>query len=319
MIADFNCTRTGELAILPRQSVGGLRSNLGDTMEITGRTRFTAVLGDPVDHSLSPVMHNAAYRALGIDRAYLAFHVAAKDLPLALRALPALRLAGVNLTVPHKEAAVAMMSELSMEAGILGAVNCVINRDGELYGDNTDARGLERDLRGAGVKIGGATAVIAGAGGAAASALLVCGRMGAGRVVLCNRTVERAAKLVKRFAEHGDSAATRLEFGGLELLTHRELMASAALVINATSMGLGTGGFTPVAYEVTPPECVFYDMLYAREPTPFLAPARARGRRTLDGAGMLLHQGAMAFELFNNRPAPVDIMRAALMAALGRQ
>src|SRR5215471_14709842 len=110
-------------------------------MDITGRTRFTAVFGDPVEHSLSPAMHNAAYAALALERAYLAFRVAAEHLHDAIHALPALRIAGVNLTVPHKEKAVAMMAHLSEEARLLGASNCVVNRNGELYGDNTDARG----------------------------------------------------------------------------------------------------------------------------------------------------------------------------------
>jgi shikimate dehydrogenase len=291
---------------------------MGKAIEITGRTRFTAILGDPIEHSLSPVMHNAAYEALGIERAYLAFHVAAQDLPLVLRAIRALKIAGVNLTVPHKEAAVAMMSHLSEEAGLLGAVNCVINRDGELHGDNTDARGLERDLRQSGVTIEGRPAIIIGAGGAAASALLVCRRMGAARIVLCNRTVERAIKLAERFARHQGWSDVPIRAGGLELLTQPEVIGGAALVINATSMGLAGGGFAPVAYAATPHDCVFYDMLYARDITPFLTPARALGRQTLDGAGMLLHQGVLAFELFNGLVAPVEVMRTALLAALGR-
>jgi len=137
-------------------------------MEISGRTRFTAIFGDPVEHSLSPAMHNAAYAALGVERAYLGFHVAPEHLHDAIRALPALEIAGVNLTVPHKETAVALMAHLSKEALMLGAINCVVNRNGELHGDNTDARGLELDLQESGVTVEGRAVVIVGAGGAAA-------------------------------------------------------------------------------------------------------------------------------------------------------
>src|SRR5579864_3835689 len=136
-----------------------------------GATRVTAVFGDPVEHSLSPAMHNAAYAALGIDRVYAAFHVTPPMLAAALRALPALGIVGVNLTVPHKERALKMVAKLSAEARMLGAINCVVNRmnrNGGLYGDNTDARGLERDFDGLGVALKGEMAVVIGAGGAAA-------------------------------------------------------------------------------------------------------------------------------------------------------
>jgi shikimate dehydrogenase len=287
--------------------------------EISGRTRFTAIFGDPVEHSLSPAMHNAAYAALGIERAYLAFHVAPGHLHDAIRALPALEIAGVNLTVPHKENAIAMMAHLSEEALMLGAINCVVNRNRELYGDNTDARGLELDLRGSGVTLEGRTVVIVGAGGAAASAVLACSRMGVGRILLCNRTVERAARLKHRLTHLGQAlTGISIHVGGLDKLAEPAALSDIALMINATPMGLKTGGFTPLAYDAAPADCVFYDMVYAREPTPFMAPALALGRRALDGAGMLLNQGMLAFKLFNNVTAPAAVMRTALMAALGR-
>jgi shikimate dehydrogenase len=287
--------------------------------EISGRTRFTAVFGDPVEHSLSPAMHNAAYAALGLERAYLAFHVTPEHLHDAIRALPALKIAAVNLTVPHKENAVSMMAHLSEEARMLGAINCVVNRNGELYGDNTDARGLELDLRSSGVTLDGRRVVIVGAGGAAASAVVACARMGAGRILLCNRTVERAARLADRFARLRQAqTGIFIEAGGLDKLSGSEALAEIALVINATPMGLKTGAFAPLKYEAAPADCIFYDMVYAREPTPFMAPALALGRRAHDGAGMLLNQGALAFELFNEVAAPAAVMRSALMAALGR-
>jgi shikimate dehydrogenase len=291
--------------------------------EISGRTRFTAIFGDPVEHSMSPAMHNAAYTALRLERSYLAFHVTPERLDEAIRAIPALGIAGVNLTVPHKERAVEMMAHLSEEARTLLAVNCVINRDGELHGDNTDARGLEADLRECGVMLEEKAALIVGAGGAAASAVLACIRMGAAKILLCNRTVERASSLARRFtqpfvARRAHQGAGEISVGSLDWLKQPATLDAMALVINATPMGLKTGGFTELAYEASPTDCVFYDMIYAREPTPFLAPALALGRRALDGAGMLINQGALAFELFNGVTAPAVVMRAALMKGLGR-
>jgi shikimate dehydrogenase len=287
-------------------------------MDITGRTRFTAVFGDPVEHSLSPAMHNAAYAALGLERAYLAFRVAPERLHDAIRAVLALQIAGVNLTVPHKESAVSMMTHLTEEALTLGAINCVINRDGELHGDNTDARGLERDLRESGIALAGRTVIVVGAGGAAAAAVLACSRVGAKKILLCNRTVERAHKLAEHFAHLGHPNGSSIDSAALDELSDARTLDGVALVINATPMGLKTSRFAPLAYDAAPTDCVFYDMIYAPHATPFLAPAVASRRRALDGAGMLLYQGALAFELFNNLAAPINAMRAALMSALGR-
>jgi shikimate dehydrogenase len=287
-----------------------------------GRSRFTAIFGDPVEHSLSPAMHNAAYAELQMERAYLAFHVTPDNLRIAIRAIRALGLLGVNLTVPHKERALRMMARLSDEARTLGAINCVVNREGELHGDNTDARGLEADLRDAGLDLDGKLAVIVGAGGAAASAVLACLRLGAGRVAIFNRTVARAKRLVGRFAEHSvkrdASSPTGIEAHGLETLDPSGFLASAAVIINATPIGLQGDVFPNLDYAATSAECLFYDLIYAREPTPFLQPAMALGRCALDGAGMLANQGELAFEIFNGVPAPPGLMRRTLMAALGR-
>ncbi|MGH7880905.1 MAG: shikimate dehydrogenase, partial [Candidatus Binataceae bacterium] len=290
---------------------------------LSGRSRFTAIFGDPVEHSLSPAMHNAAYAALGIDRAYLAFHVTPDRLRNAIRAIPALGLLGVNLTVPHKQRAARMMVHLSAEARTLGALNCVVNRAGVLFGDNTDARGLEADLRQAGLELEGKLAVIIGAGGAAAAAVLAATRLGAGPIAICNRTLARAKVLARRFARlaatrDDERARTTIAAYGLDALSRTDLLAEAALVVNATAIGLAGGDFPALEYAATPTQCLFYDLIYAHEPTPFLRPAAALGRRTLDGAGMLAHQGELAFELFNGIPPPPGVRLTALMAALNR-
>ncbi|MGH8013289.1 MAG: shikimate dehydrogenase [Candidatus Binataceae bacterium] len=289
---------------------------------LTGSTLFTGIFGDPVEHSQSPAMHNAAYAALGLERAYLAFHVKPENLRNAIDALAALGILGVNLTVPHKEAALPMMVTVSEEARILGAVNCVINRPGGPHGDNTDARGLEGDLRRL-VHLDGQSAIVIGAGGAAASAILACIRMGTRQIVVCNRTVARAEAMVRRFTHDvmtpsGHAAQCSLQAQGLDALLDPQVLGAAAIILNATPMGLKTGAFAPLSYESTPANCFFYDLVYAAKPTPFIAGAAAFGRRTADGAGMLINQGELAFELFNQVPAPSGVMRAALMKRLGR-
>jgi shikimate dehydrogenase len=284
---------------------------------ISATTRLTGIFGDPIEHSLSPAMHNAAYAALGIDRRYVAFHVTRAELRPALRAIAPLKIAGVNLTLPHKARALAVMDELTAEGALLGAVNCVINRDGKLLGDNTDARGLERDLRAHGIVVAARTALVIGAGGAGAAAVVALSRLKAARVVIANRTVGRASALARRFAQSA-LRRTRFEAVGLRELANPSLLGAAACVVNATSLGLSGGGFPHLNYDATPPICFFYDTLYARRPTKFLADAIAARRKYADGAGMLVEQGELAFNLFNRLRAPRGVMRRVLMDELGR-
>ncbi len=285
-----------------------------------GATRLTAVFGDPVEHSLSPAMHNAAFAALGMDRAYAAFHVTPPMLQAALRALPALGIVGVNLTVPHKERALRLAAKLSAEARMLGAINCVVNRPAGLYGDNTDARGLERDLVSLGVALKGAAAVVIGAGGAAASAVVACLRCGAREVAIVNRTPARASALTRRLRARLPRALGGAAFSvrGLDALADLALLERAAIIINATPMGLTSAGFVRIEYARTSRGCFFYDLIYAARPTAFLRPAIALGRHGADGAGMLVNQGELAFELFNGVAPPPGVMRRALFERLGR-
>jgi shikimate dehydrogenase len=295
-------------ALRPRASANGLGAT----------TRVAAIFGDPVEHSLSPAMHNAAYAALGLDRVYLAFRVGPGDLGPALRAIAVLGILGVNLTVPHKEAAARMLGKLSAEARLLGAVNSIVSRRGELYGDNTDARGLERDLRELGARVRGGLAIVIGAGGAAASAILALARLGAREIVIANRTPSRATAAARRL---GRSAALSMPIcrpRGLDALTDAPLLERTSLIVNATPMGLTTRRFVKIDYRATSPQCFFYDLIYAPEQTPFLAPAADLGRPFADGAGMLVHQGELAFRLFNGVAPPKGVMRRALMERLGR-
>jgi len=265
---------------------------------------------------MSPAMHNAAYAALKMNRAYLAFRVRPENLAAALDAIPALGIIGVNLTVPHKENAARRIKNLSAEARLLGAVNCVANRRETLLGDNTDARGLEIDLRENHAAIAGGIAIVIGAGGAAAAAVLACIRMRAAHIIIANRTISRARALVRRMTPQ--AGRTSLEARGLEAAADRMLVANARAIINASAMGLATRRFAPVAYDASPADCLFYDLIYSAKPTAFLAPAMRSRRRAIDGAGMLANQGELAFKLFNGVAPPRGVMRAALMNRLSR-
>lgn len=295
-------------------------ADIAGARRLGATTRLAAIFGDPVSHSLSPVMHNAAYAALGVDRAYVAFHVRPPDLAAAVRAIPALGIVGANITVPHKERAARMVARLSAEARMLGAINCVVNRTLELVGDNTDARGLERDLRSLALALEDRIVIVIGAGGAAGSAIVAALRLGARRIVVANRTPARAQSLRRRLRTRftADLERVPMDVRGLDALTDLEVMSRAALVINATPMGLVSSGFARMNANATPRNCFFYDLVYAANPTAFIKAAIAAGRPCADGAGMLVNQGELAFELFNGVAPPSGVMRRTIWEKLAR-
>lgn len=271
--------------------------------------RLFGVLGDPVEHSLSPAMHNAAFAAVGLPHVYLRFRVPAALLPAAVRDAKALRMGGLNLTVPLKEAILPLLDALTPEAARIGAVNTVVfARDGRSVGDNTDGRGFLAALRGR-VRVRGGHAVIIGAGGAARAVATALGQGGCARITIANRTPARGARLAERLARLGTPTAAI----SLAALEPGEVLEDATLVVNATPLGLAGAG-PRLRYAASPPGCAFVELVYAARPTPFLAGAARARRTTLGGAHMLLHQGALAFEAWTGRRAP----RAAMARALRR-
>jgi len=283
-------------------------------------TRLCGLLGHPVGHSLSPVMQNAAFRAAGLNMVYLAFDVAPPDLPAAVAAVRALGLAGVNVTVPHKEACLPLLDEVDPDAAAVGAVNVIVPRDGRLVGYNTDGDGFIRALREAGTEPRGRTALIIGAGGAARAVAVALARVGAARITVTNRTHERAVRLA------ADLTALGVQAQALpwDALTGRTPEAEAAvtaseLIIQTTTLGMHprTDTAPPLPAAWFGPHHTACDLVYNPRETECLAAARARGARVVDGLGMLLHQGAASFELWTGRAAPLEAMRRALAAEMG--
>jgi shikimate dehydrogenase len=232
-----------------------------------------------------------------------------------VKSIRALNLVGVNVTVPHKERIVRHIDTLSTEAELCGAVNTIVNRNGELFGDNTDGRGFLASLQERGFSPRRNEVILIGAGGSARAVLVSLLRAGCKRVTIVNRTWTNAQSLVRIYRSVGK---THLEALSLEALHEPELLKNAALVINSTSVGLHGESFFPLAYEATPRMCVFYDLLYRPDLTSFLKPAKKAHRPVYDGRGMLLHQGALAFSLWTNTPAPLVTMARALSQALRR-
>jgi shikimate dehydrogenase len=252
---------------------------------------LTGVLGHPVRHSRSPAMHNAAFEALGLDWRYLKLPVAPADLERTVRALSESGYRGVNVTIPHKEAALALADQAGDAAGAIGAANTLTFEGGAIRADNTDAAGL---LAALGDDPRGMTALVLGAGGAGRAAAWALREAGA-EVGVWNRTPERALALAG-------------EIGVVSV----EAPTGADLVVNATSVGLAPGDAIedlPLAWVDPPPVAV--ELVYGDHETPFQSWAQAGGSRVVDGLEVLVRQGALSFERWTGREPPLDVMRRA--------
>ncbi len=277
---------------------------------INGSTRLVGVMGWPVTHSRSPRMHNAAFAALGLDWAYVPLPVRPEDVGEAVAGLRALGFAGANVTVPHKQAVMPHLHELTPAAVAVGAVNTiVVQEDVTMLGDTTDGHGFLRDLDEHGVIPGGRTLVI-GSGGAARAVTYALAEAG-GSVAVCARDAAKAYDLCQAIADTLPSAAGRLSAHAFPSAI-AGLAPAAHLIVNATSLGLHEDNALPWDLSVPfRPDQVVYDLIYHR-PTAFLSHAAGCGARAIGGLGMLVHQGARAFEIWTGRAAPIDVMRAAI-------
>lgn len=275
---------------------------------IKSTTGILGVIGWPIAHSRSPAMHNAALAALGLDLVYLAFAVREADFDLAVDGARALGVRGLNVTVPHKEAALRLSDSLTPRAQRAGAVNTLASAaNGKLLGDNTDGAGLVRDLTvNLGCKLRGARVLLLGAGGAARGVILPLLLENPAELVIANRTEETAARLALEFARlPGCAVGAKPDGTGFGGLAGRQF----DLVINATSAGL-SGAVLPLPTSVFAPRCVAYEMVYGRA-TPFMQQAGAAGARVADGLGMLVEQAAEAFFIWRGvRPHTAQVLAA---------
>jgi shikimate dehydrogenase len=265
------------------------------------------LIGNPVEHSLSPSFQQPAFDALDLPIRYELWQTTLEDLPRRLGDIRAGRALGANVTVPHKEAACALMDNLSDVARRAGAVNTVSTVEGRLVGDNTDVHGFIVPLRERGFDFSASRAIIVGAGGAARGIAVALLDAGIADLTIVNRTRQRAADIATAL---GDS---RIAVDDLAALAGRA--SGAKLLVNATAIGW-TDAALPAATETftrLAPGATAYDLTY-RE-TPFLSAARVAGLATIDGLAMLVHQGAKSFEIWTGQPAPVELMWQRALAA----
>jgi shikimate dehydrogenase len=294
----------------------------GDSFRSLTPPARLSVFGDPVAHSKSPAFQNAALRFCGIDAQYVKIHARPDELSDALRALPAAGFLGTNVTIPHKAGALATVDESDDYARKSGAVNTVLVDGRKLIGFNTDGPGLLRALREEFyADLRDLRVMLLGAGGGAGRAIAMqCAMEGCERLVLVNRTFEKARSLAHELSPYFRSdrlvgPAERLEAIPHEGRALREQLAKSDLVINATSVGMKRTDPALVPAGSLTPNLMVYDTVYAAGKTHLIEDAEAAGARVANGLSMLLHQGALSFEIWFGRAAPLEVMRAALRAA----
>jgi shikimate dehydrogenase len=280
-------------------------------MNITGKTMIVGIFGYPVEHTISPPMHNAAFAQLGLDFCYVPFLVHPDRLKEAIAGIRALSLSGVNITVPHKENVIPLLDEIDSEAVFIGAVNTIRNDDGILTGFNTDGRGFMRSLSEADIEVRGKKVLMLGSGGAArAVGYYLCKE--ADRVFLYDIDTVKADSLAK----HLSGIRGNAEKTDLETVQGRDIVREADIIVNATPLGLKPHDPLPLDVELIRPEQAVCDLIYKE--TPLLRAASLAGCKTLDGTGMLLWQGVLAFEIWTDIKPPVEIMKEALLHFMAR-
>ncbi|MFH0880002.1 MAG: shikimate dehydrogenase [Lentisphaerota bacterium] len=279
-------------------------------MKISGHTKPYAVLGHPIGHSLSPVMHNAAFQELGWDAIYLAFDVHPDHLMEVLPAMKKMGFGGVNLTVPLKETAFHGLSRLDATAQSMRAVNTVAMSEDGLTGYNTDGQGFLKAVEEAfGCSVKGKSLFVLGAGGAGRAVALTCTGAGVRSVALADADVERCRKV----AQEMDAQFKFTEVQIPETQEQRWALAREAdLVVQATPVGMKMSDPSPLESEAFRSGQLAFDLIYMFPQTPFMKAAGQGGAKTANGLGMLLHQGARAFEIWTGVKPPVDVMRKAL-------
>ncbi len=283
-------------------------------MNITGRTKIVGVIGDPVEHSCSPPMHNAAFKELGMDYVYVPFHVKPEYLRSAIEGFKALNVAGINVTLPHKKAVLSLMDSVSKEAELIGAVNTLVFKEGMVEGHNTDARGFIASLRDCGISdFRGKKAVVLGAGGGAQAVIVGLAMEGVDKIIIANRTKEKAIDLARSL-----SSKTMVKMEGVSLSDNilRDYISESDLLVSTITASMDTR----IQLVVDPcwlhQELVVCDIVYIPPETNLLKAASERGLKTIGGMGMLVHQGAISFQLWTGVKPPIETMRKALINAV---
>ncbi|MEE2600665.1 MAG: shikimate dehydrogenase [SAR324 cluster bacterium] len=276
---------------------------------ISGKTRIYGIFGYPVEHSFSPLMHNAAFSALKINARYMAFTVKPEHVRKALDGIRVMNIAGINVTVPHKSSVIPYLDEVTPLAQKIGAVNTILNTNGYLTGTNTDVSGFIRSLSALNFSPKTTTVALLGAGGSARAVLAGLADAGASRILIHNRNAERAESLVTEFSQH----FPKTQLAAVSLQTVKQ--SNLDLLVNTTTVGM--------KYDSSPldlSQCGIIkhviDIIYSPAKTRLLREAEELGIPSVNGSGMLLSQGCEAFTFWTGKTAPENVMREQLLKLL---
>ncbi|WP_010257628.1 shikimate dehydrogenase [Treponema primitia] len=271
------------------------------------RSELVGVFGCPVDENPTIVMEEAAFKAKNLNWRYITMLVKPENLDAAFEALRALNFAGVNLTIPHKVEALKYVDGLSKKAELIGAINTIINRDGKLFGENTDGAGFVQGMQKQGLELRGKSIVVLGAGGASRAICVECALAGAGKLLILNRTLHKADEIAAVVKKNTPCEVKTAEWKGTAHIPPCDIL------INATSIGLFPDpGFPDIFYEDITPAMIVQDIIPNPAKTEFLKKAKERGAMTYDGLSMLVEQGAIGFKLWTGQDAPTEVMHSAL-------
>lgn len=283
-------------------------------MQITGKTKIVGVIGDPIEHSRSPQMHNAAFAELGLNYVYVPFHIRPDALSTAIEGFKAINVVGLNVTIPHKQAVIPFLDEISREVELTGAVNTLTFQDGRIKGDNTDGWGFLEGMRETGFELSqGESALVIGAGGSARAVIVALGSIGLATIFVANRTVAKAVKLAECLS---DSIGASVHGIGLDDSQLEDVVNNVALVVNTASVSMDISMPPIIDTEWLRPQTAVYDIVYTPPETRLLLAAAERGCHTIRGLSMLVYQGAIAFEKWTQVTPPVKSMKQALQQAL---
>ena len=286
--------------------------------KINGKTRVVGVFGYPVEHSLSPLFHNAAFDKLGLNFAYLPFPVRPEELKTAVESIRSLNMVGMNVTIPHKEKILPYLDQISPEAKAIGAVNTIHNKEGELVGYNTDGDGFIESLRKQGrFNSKNKNVFLLGAGGAAYAISFALVKSGIKKLVFANRTYSRGMALLEHLKKIFQDKC-QLSLVEFEERNSPFIMSEIDLLINTTSLGMYPDDSLLIAPEIVPSNMFIYDVVYNRK-TPLLKLAEEKKLACLGGLDMLVHQGALSFEIWTGQKAPVELMKEILRKELSKQ
>jgi shikimate dehydrogenase len=284
-------------------------------MNISGKTRVCGVIGDPIEHTLSPIMHNAAFSALGLDYVFLAFKVKTAEVETAVDGMRALNIRGLNVTMPHKTSIIKHLDRVDLSAQIVNSVNTILNKEKLLFGFNTDGVGALKALKENGVQIKGRKILLLGAGGAARAIAYTLAKE-ADELAVLNRTVKQAQELAKLLQR---SLNKKVVAGSLTPKDIQSSIRDSDIIVNATSVGMEPrSDESPIPAKLLRSNMAVMDIVYNPLETKLAKEAKEAGAKVVSGVEMLIYQGAESFNLWTGKAAPVEVMKKAALSHLKR-